>query len=270
MSEPLVSICIPSFNAAGFIRESILSVFDQDYKNIELIIIDDASSDETASIVAELISDAHIPVVFDVNSSNLGLAGNWNKTLELASGKYIKVLPSDDKISVNCISKSVEAMESHGEAVIAFSPRVVIDRESVEKLQIDFFSEGIVSAKKLIYSSMLFGTNLIGEPGAVLFKSEVVRKIGGFDGSLPYVIDLDYWVRLLQYGSGYKLLGSKAYFRISDNLSVSLGPARFEDFSQFLKKITNKYNYPKSLMYFGIAVAFVNDNIRRWVHRKIT
>ena len=264
-----MSICIPSFNAAGFIRESILSVFDQDYTNIELIVVDDASSDETVSIVSELIANVCVPVVFVVNTSNLGLADNWNKALDLASGKYIKLLPSDDKISVNCISKSVEAMEAHDEVVMAFSPRVVIDRDSVEKLQINFFNEGVVSAKRLIYSSMLFGTNLIGEPGAVLFKSEVVRKIGGFDGALPYVIDLDYWVRLLQYGSGYKLSGSKAYFRISDNLSVSLGPTRFKDFSQFLKKITHKYNHPKLFMYLGIVVAFVNDGIRKIVHRKI-
>lgn len=268
-SSPLVSVCIPSYNSARHIREAIQSVLDQDYSNIELIIVDDASSDSSREVIEESILKNTYPVIYKVNLANLGLAGNWNKALSLASGKYIKVLPCDDKLHAHCISKQVDILERHDNAVLAFSSRRLIDENGREKFSINLLREGIIRSKTLAVFSVLLGTNPVGEPGAVLFRSEVANRIGKFDDSLPYVIDVDYWLRLLEHGDGYKSSKPLSFFRISDNLSVTLGSHRYKNYQAFISKVCERYSISRFVGYIGKFQAFINDIIRRAVHRLV-
>ena len=77
--EPLVSVCIPAYNNEGTIEETVRSVLAQTYNNLELVVVDDCSTDRTAAL-AEAFTDARVRVVR--NEKNLGMAGNWNKCIE--------------------------------------------------------------------------------------------------------------------------------------------------------------------------------------------
>src|SRR2546423_8587516 len=90
---PLVSVCIPTFNGARWIKESLNSALAQSYRPLEIIIIDDASTDETVKVLRSFKDDR---IRLFVNEQRLGLACNWNRCVELARGEFIKFLFQDD------------------------------------------------------------------------------------------------------------------------------------------------------------------------------
>lgn len=110
MNEELVSIIMPSYNTANYIMNSIQSVLNQTYKNWELIIVDDCSSDDTLKLLSNL-NDARIKVL--VNEKNSGAAISRNKALKAANGKWIAFLDSDDLWESNKLEKQINFMEQN-------------------------------------------------------------------------------------------------------------------------------------------------------------
>src|SRR5437868_5835704 len=97
---PLVSIGVPNYNYAHFVIETLNSVVGQDYTNIELIIIDDLSTDDSIAVIEEWISNyqGNVSIIFLKNSSNVGITKTCNHILQNASGKYIQFLDADDLV----------------------------------------------------------------------------------------------------------------------------------------------------------------------------
>ena len=127
MNNPLVSICIPSYNAESFIKETLQSILDQTYTNIEIVIIDDCSKDKTVEII-QTFTDERIKL--HLNEKNLGVEGNWNKTLEFATGKYLKIMGADDILYPDCIAEQLSILEDikYKEVVLVTSNKKVIDQ----------------------------------------------------------------------------------------------------------------------------------------------
>jgi glycosyltransferase involved in cell wall biosynthesis len=251
--DPLVSVCIPSYNNSKYIAETIQSVLSQTYSNFELIIVDDCSSDNTLEIVRGF-KDRRI-VVYQ-NEANLGMHGNWNKVLSLANGEYMKLLCGDDLIYPDCLAQQVNAFFNNSDKNISV---VSVHRELISSTGKKSFGSfykfraGLYSGKKAVRGCVTFGTNLIGEPMAVLFKSSVFKEHKVVLESNNYTIDLDMYFKLLQYGSLLVLKDSLAAFRIyADSMSGSLG---FKHYHQFNEFINEQY----------LAVAFGV----KWYHRAI-
>lgn len=97
-SNPLVSICIPVYNGAAYIAETIASVQQQTYSNIEIIVQDNQSTDETMQIVRTL-ADSDRRILIAQNTKNLGMAGNWNACFARASGEFVQLLSADDLLT---------------------------------------------------------------------------------------------------------------------------------------------------------------------------
>ncbi|MEM7195964.1 MAG: glycosyltransferase family 2 protein [Pseudomonadota bacterium] len=218
-------MCIPSYNCESYIRETIESVLRQDYDNIELIISDDSSDDRTREVIESTKSsnpNASITVFYP--EKRLGLEGNWNQVLQLAGGTYIKLLPSDDTLEESCIGKQVNAFENQQDGLsLVFCRRTIINKNGNRILDTGPSIERRYAASDIVRKCILSGTNVIGEPGAVLFRREHSDSIGQFNGAMPYVIDLDYWYRLLKCGDAFGLAEPLTTFRIDQNLSVRLG-----------------------------------------------
>ena len=116
MEQPLVSVCIPAYNNADTIIETMQSVLAQTYRQLELIVVDDRSSDDTWQIVQQFrqeTGDERLLVY--QNDKNLGMAGNWNRCMELCRGDYIKLLCADDLIHETLLEREVAVMEEHPE-----------------------------------------------------------------------------------------------------------------------------------------------------------
>jgi|GEM_PF-668251 glycosyltransferase involved in cell wall biosynthesis/predicted O-linked N-acetylglucosamine transferase (SPINDLY family) len=213
-SLPLVSILIPTYNGEAFIAEALNSALSQTYPNLEIIVSDDHSTDNTLNIVQQIQRNAHISLgVF--THPNYGLVGNLNFCLKQAKGKYIKFLFQDDVLEPNCIEEMVNLAEQDSNIGLVFSPRRVMiaaGSESNPLCQAAYRGtqdlhqkwsklQSIQSGKTLLADpNCLKGTpNKIGEPTTVLIPKKVIDHLGDFDGTLHQLLDVDLWFRILGY-----------------------------------------------------------------------
>jgi len=233
----LVSVCIPTYQGAAFLRQAIDSVLGQSLQDFELLVIDDASTDGTDALLRQY-SDPRLRYLR--NPRNLGPEGNWNRCLDEAQGDYIKLLPQDDVLAPDCLARQAAILQSDQDSQLAlvFSARSVIDSNDRVLLRRSLRStDGRLDAQRLRRQCLRRGTNLVGEPGAVMFRRSLSRRVGPFNGEIGYVIDLDYWFRLLAHGDAYFMAAPLASFRVSSgSWSVAIGQRQGREFRRFLHK----------------------------------
>jgi len=272
-SAPLVSICIPTYLGARHIATAIDSVLNQTFTNFELLIVDDNSRDNTLAEVVKF-SDSRIRVLN--NKNNIGAQGNWNRCLDEARGKYIKLLPQDDSLAPSCVEQQVEIFERDvvRKIELVFCARSIINskNEPIFLRAYPSVSSGVIHAHSIVRRCIRRGTNLIGEPGAVLFRAETARAVGGFDANIPYVIDLDFWFRLLLKGDAYYFSDALSSFRISEgSWSVAIGARQSKDYRLFIKKTKNvdEFTIDRVDKISGVMMSTLNNFARLALYRWI-
>ncbi len=130
-SSPKVSIGLPVYNGEKYLEAAIKSILDQTFTDFELIICDNASTDDTESICRSFASeDARIR--YYRNDRNLGAAKNYNRTLKLARGPYFRWTCHDDKLAPRCLEACVEVLDDHPEVSLAYPQTQMIDEEGEE------------------------------------------------------------------------------------------------------------------------------------------
>lgn len=232
-ASPAVSVCMPTYCGARTITSAIDSVLAQSFTDFELIVIDDASPDDTVGVVAAC-DDPRVKLLR--NTRNLGPQGNWNRCLDEARAPLVKLLPHDDLLHPHCLQQQVQALSSPDAADVAltFCPRDVIGPDGRVLLRHRGWPggrPGRADRATLLSACLRQGTNVIGEPGAVLFRRSAAQAVGGFDMRHPYVIDLDYWFRLLAQGPAWYIPVPLASFRVwQGSWSVSIGMHQAADF----------------------------------------
>ena len=125
LNTPLVSICIPTYNSSIFLQHTLNSVLSQSYENIEVILCDDASTDNTIEII-ESYQDYRIKLFR--NPKNLGVAENWNRCISLANGDFIKMMGADDTLYPDCMKEQAAIFQKdiHQEISLVISSRDII------------------------------------------------------------------------------------------------------------------------------------------------
>jgi len=211
----LVSICIPTYNGAPFIAEAMDSAIAQTYPNLEIVVSDDASKDETLKIIESYKSRTTIPInIYHHKPSGIG--ANWNNCIKRAKGIYIKFLFQDDVLLSHCIEKMLAVLVNDKTLALVASKREFIvedsflsdDSEKWVKLYGDLqltlnlsFDDGIGYLDKTLFKSPEFfksPLNKIGEPTTVLFKKSLVDDIGYFREDLNQVLDYEFCYRVLK------------------------------------------------------------------------
>ncbi len=211
---PKVSVCIPTYNSAPFLAQTIDTILSQTFNDFELIIIDDASRDETVDII-RLYAEADPRIVFIRNERNLGLAGNFNRCLELAQGELIKYVLADDYfLHSEALSLFVRAMEDP-KISLAASGRLVVDKDGIPLRVASHYREGLCRPGIDIIRDGLFRFhNSIGEPTAVIFRRSQAKR--GFDSRYRQILDLEMWFHLLEQGRFFYLADPLVAFRVHD------------------------------------------------------
>lgn len=187
-SEKKISICIPTYNRKEYLRETIESILAQSYKNYEIVIVDDGSTDGTK----EMIKSLNVPVTY-YRQENSGDAATRNKLIELAKGNYISFIDSDDLLLPDAIERMVNAVESEKKDVIVYGTYFRIDEKGF------LFSK----SKRKLYSGYitneLFQTIIVHSCGS-MFPKKIFNGPVTFDTSLRICSDYDLWLQLsMQY-----------------------------------------------------------------------
>lgn len=227
-STPLISVCIPTFNGAQYLKEALSSVLSQTYPNIEIIVSDDGSDDATIDVVNAFKESSHIPV-FVHQGEHKGIGGNWNNCVRKSHGEYIKLLMQDDILYPHCIAILYEAICKSDDALFAFSARDIIasdegsffewwrrDHEDLQRGHDLPIVNGLLDGQKFLYSQSFLETpiNKIGEPTVVLFHRSLLNKAGFFNENLSQGLDFEYWYRCLKFGNAAFVEQPLAAFRI--------------------------------------------------------
>ena len=271
ITTPLVSVCIPTYRGAAFLPATIDSVLNQSYPNFEIWILDDNSPDDTPAIVSRYTD---VRIRYLRNARNLGPEGNWNRCLELAQGKYFKLLPQDDLLEPDCLQEQVSLLEADPahEIALVFGSRGIIDPQGRTLITrgLPRTKPGRIGGLALIKRCIRAGANLIGEPGNVLFRCEIIERVGTYDATYPYVIDLDYWFRILLHGDAYYTAKYTSSFRVSQgSWSVVIGSKQYRDFNGFIEKFSAdaRFGISKIDRLFSSVMAGLNTMGRWFVYR---
>ena len=261
-----VSVLIPTYNGARYIGAALDSVLAQAGVDLELIVVDDNSTDGTAKIV-EAYREPRIRLVR--NPVNLGPEGNWNRALGLAAGRYVKLLPQDDLLQPQSLARQVAVLEADPDETIAlvFGAREIIGPSGriLARRGLRGVASGRVPATTLVRHCVRRGTNVIGEPGAILFRRTLADTIGPFDGQQGFVIDLDYWIRLLAHGDAWYMADPVSSFRVSSgSWSVAIGRKQGRQYTDFVARMnsTGLVSGSRSDLAIGKAAAMMNNALR--------
>jgi len=215
MRLPLVSICIPTYNGAQFIAEAIDSAMAQTYSNVEIVVSDDASVDDTLEIINAYRAKTNIPIHIHQHQPN-GIGANWNHCIKKAKGTFIKFLFQDDVLLPDCISKMVQVMEADKSVAIVASKRnfivedSFIDEDSDQWIQMygdlqhtlpfQTANDVMLLDYNLFRESTFFESpmNKVGEPTTILFRKDLIDQIGYFREDLKQVLDYEFCYRVLK------------------------------------------------------------------------
>ncbi|MDP4285499.1 MAG: glycosyltransferase [Bacteroidota bacterium] len=214
---PLVTVCIPNYNKADFIGDTIDSIYSQIYRNIELIIIDDCSTDNSVEVIQNKIINPPFKTTFLQNSENRGICYSLNKAIEISNGKYYQMIGSDDLILNNKINNQVNILEqlSDDYALTFGKPyRIDIHGKSLQKDYYESIDFDISNLKNACFEDLLL-KNFIPSTSH-LVRMDAIKKVGMYDESL-YAEDWDLWLRIIkqfkffftnEYDSAYRIVPS--------------------------------------------------------------
>jgi glycosyltransferase involved in cell wall biosynthesis len=201
--NPKVSIITPSFRQGRFIETTIRSVLAQDYPNIEYIIVDGGSKDETVDIIKKYEGK----LAWWVSEKDNGHADALNKGFSHASGDILAWLNSDDIYFPGAVSEAVAFLTAHPEVGMVYADANLIDDEGK--------AIGKFASKQTNYRRMLDGSVHIPQ-ATTFYRADLWHQVGPLDLSLFYSFDYDLWVRMAKVKEVRYLPRMWAYFRIHD------------------------------------------------------
>ena len=225
---PLVSILVPTYNRADYLGQAIESALAQTYKNIEIIVHDDASTDSTPALLKQY-SDHRLRIIR--TEDNHGMLGGWNYIVKQAKGDYIKFLASDDLLDPTCVAELVDAALQNPRAAIVTCQRKFIDEKGRVEKKMGFATRSVV-VDGLSHAKWILTTlreNKIGEPTAVMYPRSLVERAGEYDPAFSQFADFEYWIRLLQFGDLVYIHKPLCSFRAhpGSNTSAAIRDGRF-------------------------------------------
>jgi glycosyltransferase involved in cell wall biosynthesis len=257
--QPKVSIITPSFNQGCYLEDTIKSVLAQDYANIEYIVIDGGSKDNSMEIIQKY--SGHLARW--VSEKDKGHADGLNKGFGFASGEILAWINSDDTYAPGAVSEAVAFLKEHPKAGMVYADANIIDHDS----QVI----GKFPAKQTSYQQMLQGSVHI--PQATTFwRADLWRQIGPLDLSLFYAFDYDLWVRLAKVSEICYVPHLWANFRIHDAAkTIKNDDICYADMQRVFERETGKKfsRLRVRWMIRRVAYAWLPVRMKVWLRERI-
>lgn len=220
-ASPLVSVIIPTYNRAQSIAAAVESVQAQTYSKWELLVVDDGSSDDTASVISALASEDG-RIQFIPLPANRGQSAARNEGARRASGQYLAFLDSDDRWLPEKLTKQVEVFSRASEKVaIVYTGSHFVSEDGSRSREKHARESGSLFDKELAY-------NPIGTPSRVMIRKDCFWECGGFDETFRSHEDWDLWIRVTEKYD-VEALDEPLMEYVESSDSMSLNPAKLID-----------------------------------------
>lgn len=194
--QPLVTILVPCFNGARLLRQSLDSLVAQTYSNVEILLLDDASTDDTPNIAAEYAGR----IAYVRQPVNLGQFGNVNDGIGRASGELIAVYHADDIYEPTIVESEVEYLLSHPEVGAVFASDIFVDADGREygrlSLPPEVRGEAPLSYSVVLNGLLTYRNRFLVGPSAMV-RASVYREVGTYRGDRYRIAsDMEMWLRI--------------------------------------------------------------------------
>lgn len=262
----LVSICVVTYNSSSTILETLDSIRNQTYPEIELIISDDASKDDTVKVCRDWLvtnQDRFVSACIVETPQNTGISANCNRAFSKAGGDWIKVIAGDDCLGKDCISLNVEYTKAHPDTDILFSRICPFgDTSKISIYEKRFLYGYFHLSHRAFFYRLLIGNFL---PAATSFiRRSAYLELGGFDESISFIEDWPFWIKA--YVSGRKISfmnKTTVNYRMAET-SISMNSKKSEAFNTSMAKATkyaeNQISKTSLLLWIYVKTVYTGNN----------
>lgn len=265
MNEELVSIIIPAYNAEKTIKIAIDSALQQIYKNIEVIVINDGSTDKTNLIVNNIIE--HDKRVKLVETENFGVSHARNIGIKSSKGKYVTFLDSDDFIDKEMISEMYKCIKEYNVKIVKCNCKMI--ENNTQRILEDYNIKGLIRSKELLKHLIMYEENIKGYSCVYMFEK---NNIIFFNEDLSYMEDNDFLLKVLLKNENIYILDKPLYNYVLNDNSVTRSQKKLkEQCFKILDSINSmentliKNNIDKNLMdeFYNLYYQYVISKISK-------
>lgn len=234
MKKLKVSVIMPVYNGEKYLTKAIDSILNQTFRDFELIVIEDGSTDSTSELLAAF-KDKRIRVV--CNKKNIGVTNSLNIGLRQAKGDYIARCDADEINHPKRFERQVNFLNHHSDVVLVGSSVILINQDNMVIGKVDFPQTHEEICRKIIVR------NSIAHP-TVMFRKKTIEQVGFYRSIFNGAEDYDLWFRMLHKGKVQNLPEYLVKRRIHDNV------------------VTNKYHYKIELLALIIRICHLADYLK--------
>jgi len=270
LEQPLVSIIVITYNSSKYVLETLESAKAQTYQNIELIVSDDCSIDNTVEICREWIEknkERFVRTELITAEKNTGIPANCNRGVKASQGDWVKIIAGDDELKINCIENNIKFAHQHKEAQIIHSNsdyfkndfKIVNFKGSKDINKEPLFTNNITTEEQ--YQILLRGC-YINTP-TVFIKRNVIMENGYFDETIPLLEDWPMWLKLSKNGYKFFFLDiSTINYRVHDQSACFMNHNNVLILNHTINQIAVYDKYIKNDLNFSqkIIRSFINNN----------
>jgi glycosyltransferase involved in cell wall biosynthesis len=233
-SMPRVTLVTPAYNQADFLAETIDSVLMQDYVNLEYIVLDDGSTDDTQAVLARYAGRLQFQ-----RHENRGQAATLNRGWAMANGELLGYLSSDDKLVPGAVTALVQQLQAHPNAVVAYGDYDLIDVSGTP------FRSCLTEE----FNVDRLNVELVCQPGpGALFRRSAFDAVGGWSTSLRQTPDFEFWLRMARIGTFVRVPLQLAHYRVHEGSAsfAVVKPERSDEIVHVMQHYWNGADHTRS------------------------
>ena len=261
-----VSIVVPAYNNADFIEATMRSILAQTHTDLEVIVSDHGSTDDTLARLQPFAADARVTILSTEPGG--GAVRNWNRVSAAATGEYIKLVCGDDLIAPTMVQRQLElfapgvALVSTSRSIVDAAGETLIANRGLSGL------EGRHSGSAATRATVRSGTNVFGEPACVMMRTDALVAAGLWSPTETYLIDEATYVSVLEHGDFVGLREPLASFRLNGGQwSVRLAGEQAAQAVRFHRGL--RASRPGLLSSADVALGNAKAHANSWARRVI-
>jgi glycosyltransferase involved in cell wall biosynthesis len=247
-----VDVVVPCYNYGRYLEGCVRSVLEQSLKDLRVLVIDDASSDDSLC-VARRLADADPRVSIVAHNQNWGHISTYNQGIEWATADYFLLLSADDLLVPGALERATSIMDAHSDVVLTHG-KGFSWQDDLGFPRIDAQQDYTWTRQDLVREMCATGANLVNTPTAI-GRTCIQKAIGGYIASLPHSADMEMWLRFGAHGAVARIDAVQAIYRKhSSNMSNSYWNEDWSDythrkaaFDSFFEKYRDRFPRSRSL-----------------------
>ena len=251
-NSPLVSVVVLTYNSSVTVIETLDSIKKQNYPNIELVITDDCSKDDTVNVVRNWLAkngDSFVNFQLVTATTNTGVSGNLNRGIAESHGMWVKIIAGDDLLLPECVSDNVECTNKNMEVQAVFSRAHFFGDPAICEHYKDFGYGlfGLNNREKYLF---LLTKNCIIAP-ATFISRQYLDSVGGYNEEIPFIEDWPFWIKMFKDGCNIAFLNNETVnYRMGTSLSLGNGGGgKFRESYELVLSYAYKCQMQENLIY---------------------